>query len=96
MKQNEIKEDLVGIVGESAVFEDPKIDRQIDEAGRVVDRSGVGGLYERIDGEVYAEAPWIYLYYPVAYQAVSPRVTGYRMPVVYLGADYANVHKKPR
>ena len=28
MKQNEIKEDLVGIVGKSAVFEDPKIDEK--------------------------------------------------------------------
>jgi oligopeptide transport system substrate-binding protein len=82
--------------GNRSFFEDPEIDRMIEEAGRLLDRDHVGEIYERIDGRIYAEAPWIYLYYPVAYQAVSPLVTGYRMPMVYLGTDYSTVHKNQK
>ena len=63
---------------------------------KLIDPQKAGEMYARIDARVHELAPWIYLYHPVAYQAVSPDVTGYRMPVVYLGADYVSVSKKPK
>jgi peptide/nickel transport system substrate-binding protein/oligopeptide transport system substrate-binding protein len=82
--------------GNRSFFKDPEIDRLIEEAGRTIDQHEVGEMYARIDGDIHDKAPWIYLYHPVAFQAVSPDVTGYQMPVVYLGADYASVRKNPK
>jgi peptide/nickel transport system substrate-binding protein/oligopeptide transport system substrate-binding protein len=82
--------------GNRSFYKDPDIDRLIEEAGRTIDREKVGEMYARIDGEIHNDAPWIYLYHPVAFQVVSPDVTGYQMPVVYLGADYASVRKIPK
>jgi peptide/nickel transport system substrate-binding protein/oligopeptide transport system substrate-binding protein len=82
--------------GNRSFFKDPEIDRLIEEAGRTIERDRVGPMYARIDGDVHQRAPWIYLYHPIAYQAVSPDVSGYQMPVVYLGADYASVSKNPK
>jgi peptide/nickel transport system substrate-binding protein/oligopeptide transport system substrate-binding protein len=79
--------------GNRAMFNEPDIDRLIEEAGRTPDQQLVGEMYARIDAEIYERAPWIYMYHPVAFQAVSPGITGYRMPVVYLGADYTTVSK---
>lgn len=81
--------------GNRAMFDEPDIDRMIEEAGRISDPQKAGEMYARIDAEIYRRAPWIYLYYPIAFQAVSPRVTGYRMPAVYLGVDFTNVDKQP-
>ena len=53
-------------------------------------------MYRAIDRAVYEQAPWIYLYYPMKFHAVSPHVEGYAMPTVYLGADYAHVTKKQK
>ena len=82
--------------GNRAFFADPEIDAMIERAGRSVDAEAAAALYGRIDGEIYGRAPWIYLYHPVAFQAVSPLVRGYRMPAVYLGADYSTVVKQTR
>ncbi len=82
--------------GNRVFFDDPDIDAMIERAGRSVDAEEAAALYGRIDGEIYNRAPWIYLYHPVAFQAVSPRVSGYRMPAVYLGADYTTVVKQAR
>jgi ABC-type transport system substrate-binding protein len=77
--------------GNRSFFSDPEIDRLIEEAARVTDPEKAGEMYARIDGRVYAQAPWIYLYHPVAFEVVARRVKGYRMPGVYLGADYTTV-----
>jgi peptide/nickel transport system substrate-binding protein/oligopeptide transport system substrate-binding protein len=80
--------------GNRVMFDEPDIDRLIEAAGRVSDQRLVGEMYARIDAEIHGRAPWIYMYHPVAYQAVAPGVSGYHMPVVYLGADYTTVSKR--
>jgi ABC-type transport system substrate-binding protein len=42
---------------------------------------------------VYAQAPWIYLYFPTSFHVVSPHVSGYRLPAVYLANDFSAVRK---
>jgi peptide/nickel transport system substrate-binding protein/oligopeptide transport system substrate-binding protein len=80
--------------GNRSFFSDPEIDRLIEEALRTIDKTECDEMYERIDGAVYEQAPWIYLYYPLSFHAVSEKVSGYSMPAVYLGADYTPVVKR--
>jgi hypothetical protein len=40
---------------------------------------------------VYAEAPWVYLYFPTTFHIVNERVSGYRLPSIYLGNDFSDV-----
>jgi oligopeptide transport system substrate-binding protein len=85
--------DNAGGGGNRARFSDPEVDRMIEAAARATDEQSASDTYARIDAAVYRRAPWLYLYHPVAYHAVSHGITGYRMPVLYLGADYTNVGK---
>ena len=81
--------------GNRARFNDPDIDRRLDEASRMGDPSARADAYAHIDSLVYAQAPWIYLYFPTSFHAVSSHVTGYRLPAVYLGNDFSGVEKTP-
>jgi peptide/nickel transport system substrate-binding protein/oligopeptide transport system substrate-binding protein len=81
--------------GNRARFSDPVIDRMLDDTSRMTDASARATAYARIDSLVYAQAPWIYLYFPTTFHVVSERVTGYRLPAVYLANDFSAVRKEP-
>lgn len=85
--------DNVGGGGNRAFFRDPEVDRLIERAAATVDDDACAALYARTDSLVYSEAPWIYLYFPRTFHAVSPRVSGYRLPTLYLGYDFTGVAK---
>lgn len=84
----------VGGGGNRSFFSDPSVDRLIDEAGRKIGDEKCGEMYARIDSLIFEKAPWIYLYFPKTFRAVSERVTGYELPMLYLGNDYAVVRKE--
>lgn len=86
----------VGGGGNRSFFSDPTIDEMIDAAGREIDDEISGEMYARIDSLIYERAPWIYLYFPKAFRAVSSNVSGYQLPTLYLGNDYSNVTKMVR
>ena len=77
--------------GNRAFIKNPEVDRLIERAQRTVDVTAIGDLYASIDAMVYAEAPWLYLYFPKTSVIVSPRIEGYVFPVLYLGEDYSDV-----
>jgi ABC-type transport system substrate-binding protein len=79
--------------GNRAFFENALVDDLIEKAQRVEDASEGARLYAKIDGLVYDEAPWIYLYFPTTFVVVSPQVHGYVFPVLYLGEDLSTVYK---
>lgn len=79
--------------GNRSFFADATVDSLIDAASGTLDDDACHALYARIDARVHEEAPWIFLYFPKTFQLVSPRVQGYRLPTLYLGADYAGVTK---
>jgi len=81
--------------GNRARFHDAAVDALLDAASRTADASARDSLYARTDSLVYAAAPWIYLYFPTSYHIVSERVTGYRLPAIYLGNDFSGVTKTP-
>jgi len=82
--------------GNRARFSDPDVDRLLDETSRMTDPAARANAYAHIDSLVYAQAPWIYLYFPTSFHVVSPRISGYRLPAVYLGNDFSAVRKAPR
>jgi peptide/nickel transport system substrate-binding protein/oligopeptide transport system substrate-binding protein len=85
--------DNVGGGGNRAFFRDAGVDRTIDRASATIDDADRSRLYARIDSTVYAQAPWVYLYFPRTFHAVSPRIEGYRQPTLYLGNDFTRVRK---
>jgi peptide/nickel transport system substrate-binding protein/oligopeptide transport system substrate-binding protein len=83
----------VGGGGNRSFFRDARVDGLIERAQRTIDANTCRLLYSHIDSLIYAEAPWIYLYFPRSFEAVSPDVIGYRIPFLYLGRDYTGVRK---
>jgi ABC-type transport system substrate-binding protein len=53
------------------------------------DAAARAGAYAQIDSLVYAQAPWVYLYFPTTFHRGSPRVSGYRLPAIYLANDFS-------
>jgi peptide/nickel transport system substrate-binding protein/oligopeptide transport system substrate-binding protein len=82
--------DNFGGGGNRAFYHNERVDSLIDAAQGADGPTGAG-LYSRIDSLVYHDAPWIYLYFPVLFEAVSPQVDGYRIPFLYLARQYAGV-----
>ena len=68
----------------------------IERAQRTPEPEAGERLYASADSLVYHLAPWIYLYFPTTFLAVSPRVDNYVFPVIYLGEDFSEVRKRPK
>lgn len=81
--------------GNRSFFSNPDIDRLIEQSQMTLDGAAGERIYATIDSLVYDQAPWIYLYFPTSFVVVSPRVTGYTFPVVYLGEDFSTASKVP-
>lgn len=81
--------------GNRAFFSDPAVDRMIEEASRTTDAAARADRYAAIDSLVYAQAPWVYLYFPTTLHIVSTHVSGYHLATLYLGNDYETVVKTP-
>lgn len=77
--------------GNRSFFSDPEVDRLIDDASRILDPAARAEACAHIDSLVFAEAPWVYLYFPATFHIVSERVSGYRLPTLYLGNDFSNI-----
>lgn len=79
--------------GNRAFFSDPAVDELIERAQRATDPAEGERLCARADSTIFEAAPWLYLYFPTSFVAVSPNVDGYVFPVLYLGQDFSTVRK---
>ncbi len=77
--------------GNRSFFSDPEVDRMIEDASRMLDPQARADACAHIDSLVFARAPWVYLYFPTTFHIVSERVTGYRLPKLYLANDFSGV-----
>jgi len=48
-------------------------------------------LYFEAERVIYNDAPWIFLWFPLKYEAVSFRINGYRMPLIFNGQRFLDV-----
>jgi ABC-type transport system substrate-binding protein len=47
--------------------------------------------YAEAEKLIVSDAPWIFLWFPVRYEAVSPRIKNYRIPVIFNGQKYTGI-----
>jgi peptide/nickel transport system substrate-binding protein len=58
-------------------YYNPEVDKLLAEAAPLADRARRYALYDRAEELVVADAPWVFLYNPVAYVIRQPWVHGY-------------------
>jgi peptide/nickel transport system substrate-binding protein/oligopeptide transport system substrate-binding protein len=84
----------VGGGGNRSFFKNEEVDGLIALAQSGAGVGDVTGIYARVDSLVYDAAPWIYLYFPTTFVAVSDAIDGFVFPSLYLGQDFSSVHKR--
>lgn len=78
--------------GNRTGYSEARVDSLIDAASRCTGEEDRMALLLEAESAVYNDAPWIFLWFPTNYEAVSPRLKGYRMPLIFNGQDYLNVY----
>jgi peptide/nickel transport system substrate-binding protein len=58
-------------------WEDPALAALIDQIGTTVDREARAALYVEMHARMRADPPFLYLYQPTIFEAISTRVAGY-------------------
>jgi ABC-type transport system substrate-binding protein len=71
------------------------VDARIVEASQMLDGDARANAYASVDSLIYSHAPWVYLYFPTTLHIASQRISGYRLPSIYLGNDFSSVSKMP-
>jgi ABC-type transport system substrate-binding protein len=77
--------------GNRSGYANGRVDSLLDEAALCGDPAERWELYRRAEETVYREAPWIFLWFPTRYEIVSPRLRGYRMPLIFNGQRFLDV-----
>lgn len=80
--------------GNRARFSDPGVDSLLELAGSESNPELRYELYRRIDGIVYGEAPWIYLWHPVRVELRQPWLEGPVVHPLFYGERYITLTKK--
>ncbi len=82
--------------GNRAAYGDAGVDSMLALASMTRDVEQRTRLYGTIEEKVYADAPWIFLWFPVRYEVVSPDLEGYRMPVIQTSVKFTEVSFRER
>jgi ABC-type transport system substrate-binding protein len=77
--------------GNRTGYRNARVDSMLDAASTCLDRAERWELYRRAEGVVYEDAPWLFLWFPEKYEVVSPRLTGYRIPLIFNGQRFLDV-----
>ncbi len=80
--------------GNRAGFSDAAVDSILDAASAVSDPAARWELYAQAEGRVLEAAPWIFLWFPIRYEVVSHRLSGYEIPVIFNGQRFTGVSLK--
>jgi len=60
-------------------YRNPEVDALLDQAARTIDKVARLELLQRAELRAIADAPWVFLYHPVSYEIVLPRVRDFRL-----------------
>ncbi len=77
--------------GNRSGYVNARVDSLLEEAALRADPEERWELYRRAEEIIYREAPWIFLWFPTRYEIVSPRLRGYRIPVIFNGQRFIDV-----
>ena len=67
------------------------VDSLIDTATHTVDGDERWALYREAERLIIDDAPWIFLWFPIRYEAVSARLEGYRLPLIFNAQRFLEV-----
>jgi peptide/nickel transport system substrate-binding protein/oligopeptide transport system substrate-binding protein len=84
----------IGGGGNRARYRNPEVDARIEEAQREMDPSRREHLYREIDAQIFAEAPWIYLWHPVTTFLVSNQLADFSLHPLFYGEDYTGISRR--
>jgi len=77
--------------GNRTGYTNGEVDSLLDAASAVLSPERRWDMLARAERIVYEDAPWLFLWFPVRYEAVSPRLKGYTMPLIFNGQQYTGV-----
>jgi len=81
----------IGGKGNRTGYANARVDSLLDEAERCMDEAERWRLEATAEEIIYADAPWLFLWFPVQYEVISPRLEGYRIPLIFNGQRYTGV-----
>jgi ABC-type transport system substrate-binding protein len=81
----------IGGKGNRTGYVSARVDSLLDAAERCMDAAQRWDLERAAEEIIYAEAPWLFLWFPVQYEVISPRLEGYRIPLIFNGQRYVDV-----
>lgn len=77
--------------GNRTGYSDSAVDSLLTAAGACRDDGRRWELLATAEEMIYRDAPWLFLWFPTRYELVSPRLEGYRMPVIFNGQRFLKV-----
>lgn len=60
-------------------YHNPDVDSLLDEAAHTVDPQARMRVLAAVESRAASDAPWVFLFHPVSYAVVAPRVRGFRL-----------------
>jgi ABC-type transport system substrate-binding protein len=81
----------IGPSGNRTGYRNARVDSLLDAASACSDEMDRWGLYRRAEEIIYADAPWLFLWFPERYEVVNPRLNGYRIPLIFNGQRFLDV-----
>ena len=81
----------IGGSGNRAGYRNAGLDSALEAASTCMDQTERWELYRAAEEIVYGDAPWLFLWFPERYEVVSPRLTGYRIPLIFNGQRFTDV-----
>ncbi len=82
---------LGGMDSSYSAWSDPEIDRLLEKIQATADQDERAAVYEELQVYMQENPPFIYLYQPVAFEAINTRVQGYK-PLPFEGYDLVDVY----
>jgi ABC-type transport system substrate-binding protein len=81
----------IGGGGNRTGYRNARVDSILGAAATCMDEAKRRALYRTAEDIVYGDAPWLFLWFPEKYEVVSPRLTGYRIPLIFNGQRFLDV-----
>lgn len=81
----------IGGGGNRARYSNPAVDSLLELASACLDPSSRARAYFEAERIIYNDAPWIFLWFPLKFEAVSPRLKGYTIPLIFNGQRFLDV-----
>jgi ABC-type transport system substrate-binding protein len=81
----------IGPSGNRTGYRNARVDSLLDAASKCLDPTDRWQRYRSAEDIIYSEAPWLFLWFPEKYEVVSPRLKGYRIPLIFNGQRFLDV-----